>query len=73
MTSVQDKAKKLVKEDRVFLLTETNNYEYYICRSFSNKIYSIIYNKFNKEYSCSCKNIKDLKCSHILAVMLLKG
>ena len=72
MTSVQSKAEKLLKEDRVFLLAETTKFEYYICRSFSNKVYSIIYNKISNTYNCNCKNLKEIECSHILSVKSLK-
>jgi len=68
-----NKAKNLITEDRVFLLTKTDKFEYYIVNSLSKKVYSVIYNKMNNKYSCTCKNIKEIECSHIISVKSLKN
>ena len=68
-----NKAKNLITEDRVFLLTKTEKFEYYIVNSLSKKVYSVIFNKTDNTYNCNCKNLKEIQCSHIKAVCILKN
>ena len=67
----KEKAKLLVK-DGVFLIKRTLNYEYWSVRGNSQKSYSVIYDIGYKVYSCTCKNIRNVDCSHIGAVKLFK-
>ncbi|MDX1279470.1 hypothetical protein [Oceanihabitans sediminis] len=68
-----EKAKQFLDEERIFKLSETDRYEYYICKGASKKVYEIIEDKLFNRFSCNCKNIRLTDCSHIKAAKLLQG
>jgi len=63
---------QLIKEDNIFLLSETDNYSYYICKGLSKKVYEIIYNKQMESFNCSCRNVRLQDCYHIKAIRILQ-
>jgi len=68
-----DKAFLLVKNENVFNSSETPNYEYWIVKGNGRPTYDVIYHKRKDIYTCGCKNMRLLPCSHILAVKIVKG
>ena len=74
MTPGQEKADKLIEDDKVFLKGETDTHAFYIVIGSKNDIYEVILNKLSKEFSCECKNLRyDRDCYHIRAVKILRG
>lgn len=67
------KAQKLINEEGIFRVSETENYEYWIVRGIEKDVYDIIYNKHTMVYSCSCRNVRLSDCYHIVAVKTMKG
>lgn len=67
------KALKIMENEGVFLVANTNKYKYYAVRSITNRVYDVIYDKQKDIYSCSCKNIRNISCSHIEAVILYEA
>ena len=68
---METKVARLLKEERIALETETDRFKYFLCRGYKDT-YEIIYNKVTETYSCTCKNVKDKECSHILACQKYK-
>jgi len=66
------KARKLVLEDKVFKRNETDKYAYYICKGSNKDIHDIIHHKEEDTWSCSCKNMRLIDCSHIVACKMLE-
>ena len=69
-TAIQ-KAEQILKEERIFLLNNNGRYDYYIVRG-NNDLYDITYDKVKNIWSCTCKNIRDKDCSHIIAAKKMK-
>ena len=67
-----DKARLLVDNENVALMSETPNYEYWIVKGNARDVYEIIYHKYSGEYTCTCKNIRLTPCSHIQAITIEK-
>jgi len=67
-----NKEETLLKEKRIYLVTETDRYCYYICKGQSNDTYEIIYDKYVDTYSCTCKNVRHTDCYHIKGCRLLR-
>ena len=69
-----EKATQVIKNNSVCLVTETENYEYYIVKSIvGGKLYDIIFNKITGTFSCSCKNLRLLDCYHVEACKKLQA
>ena len=60
------KADRLLKEDRVFLVNETRRNKYFIVGGRS-EIYNVVYDKIKDKWSCTCRNIREVDCYHIVA------
>lgn len=67
-----EKIQKTLKEDKVFLITETDKYEYYICKGIHGKVYEILHFKGNDRWKCNCGNVRNTPCYHIEAAMQVK-
>jgi len=69
------KARKYVKENKVFKLRKTKSAEYYGCDA-NTGIYEVRHDLKKNTWSCNCKNIRLTECAHIIAVkiyLLIKG
>ena len=54
-----EKATEVINRKGVYLVTETDKYEYYVVKSLTGgKLYDIIFNKVTGIFSCSCKNLR---------------
>jgi len=60
------KANKLVSEGRVFMFAESVRIAYFVVGGFSDT-YMVNFNKVKNSWSCTCRNVRDVDCSHILA------
>jgi len=67
------KADSILQDDRIFISGKSDSYEYYTVIGSSKKVYTVIYNIATKEYSCDCKNIRFISCSHIKSAIKYKG
>lgn len=67
-----DKIKEIVDNDRLFKISETDKYEYYICRGSRGHLYDLVYFKGLDSWSCSCKNVRYTSCYHMEAAKILK-
>ena len=67
MVSKELKAEQLIKDDKIFLMADTDKHAYYIVKGLAD-IYEVIYDKIKETYNCGCKNIKNIDCYHIVAV-----
>lgn len=61
----EEKIKLTLEQDKIFCNSETDRYEYYICKGVSNEVYDIIYFKGDDRWTCDCNNIRKTKCYHI--------
>ena len=72
MMSTETREERLVSEDKIFLLYETELFEHYLVKGTS-ATYSVYFNKIKEDYSCDpCKNIRFTPCYHIKGVILYK-
>jgi hypothetical protein len=68
------KAEKLIEDDKVFLLHDSDFYEHYLVGgSAVGTTYNVIFNKLKDIYSCDCGNVKLVNCYHIEGVKKYKG
>ena len=65
------KAIDLVTNERVFKASETPKIVYYLCKGNGN-VYDVIYQKIKSLWTCTCKNVRQIPCSHIKAAQLLR-
>jgi len=65
------KAVKYFLEKKVFPLTSNNGYEIYGVEGATG-VWTVRYEKDSDRYSCSCKNIRLMDCSHIKSVKIYK-
>jgi len=65
------KAIDLYTNERVFKASETPKIVYYICKGNGN-VYDVIYQKIKGLWTCTCKNLRQIPCSHIKAAQLLR-
>ena len=69
--TARQKAQQIIDEERIFLLSDSGRYGYYIVRG-ENDLYDVTYDTVKKLWSCTCKNIRDNDCSHIIAAKKTK-
>lgn len=72
--SIEEKAKKLVKEGRVKKEVETRKRIHFLVDGTDER-HSVIFDKKTQKFSCDCKwsSLKDKECSHMIACKLFKG
>lgn len=68
----EEKIQELLTNNRCFSLSETDKYEYYICKGISGKVYDIIHFKVTDSWKCDCGNIRNNPCYHIEAIKRMK-
>lgn len=68
----EEKIQQTIKEDKIFLITETDRFEYYGCKGISGKVYDIIYFKGEDKWKCNCGNVRLTHCYHIDTAKRLK-
>lgn len=68
----EEKILQTLKEEKVFGISETDRYSYYICKGVSNKVYDVVFFKGLERYKCNCGNIRNTECYHIEAVKRLE-
>lgn len=56
----------LLENEKVFLLLNSDNKEHWYCIG-EKGLYDITYFKDKDSYTCSCKNVRLVKCYHIEA------
>ena len=66
-----DRAKKLIEEDRIFKISESDDMVYYIVKGV-NDVYEVLYNKEKDTYHCNCNNVRLTSCYHIRAIKLIR-
>lgn len=71
MVNKDEKIEKLIKDDLVFGVSETNKYSYFICRGETNANYDIVYFKELDRWKCNCNNVRLTNCYHIKACQRL--
>lgn len=64
-----EKARKYLKEGKVFKLKKTRNTEYYICEGNSG-VWEVKHDIRKDIWSCNCKNIRNTPCCHILCTKM---
>lgn len=64
------KALDIVSEEESFIVGETNNNIYFKCKG-SFDFHDVIFNKNKNTFSCTCKNLRFVECSHIKACRLV--
>ena len=70
--TASQKAKSIIDSSSAFLLHYSDKLEYWVSRGSTGNLYSIVYNKHLDSYNCSCKNIRLIDCSHIIAIKEMK-
>jgi len=68
----QEKIETTIKEERIFLVSETDRFEYFICKGVNKRVYDIIYFKGEDKWKCNCDNVRLTPCYHIEAAKRLK-
>ncbi len=68
----EDKIVKTIADDKIFCSSETDRYEYYICKGVSGTIYDVIFFKGQDKWKCDCGNVRLTPCYHIEAAMRLQ-
>jgi len=68
----EDKINLTLKEDKIFRVSETDRYEYFICKGVSGKVYDIIFFKAVDKWKCECNNVRKTDCYHIEAAKRLR-
>lgn len=63
-----EKIEKLINENKITLETDTPHYLYFKVKGLSDKMYEIIFNKRTNKYSCTCNNVRNSECYHIVAI-----
>lgn len=66
-----EKAEQALKEGRVFLVNETEGFEYYLCKG-TKEVYEVKFDKIKGIYTCPCPNIRLVPCYHIKSCQLYK-
>ena len=66
------KAYRYITEEKVFPLTRTDIYERWGVEGDTG-VWTVTYDTIKKRYSCSCKNIRSMDCSHKKAVKIKRG
>lgn len=68
-----DKALELLKNDDVFIINETDRFIYFKVKGLSNEVYDVLFDKFNEDYNCTCRNVKlTTACYHIMACKIMR-
>ena len=68
----EKKIENLIDNEQIFMLSETDKYQYFICKG-NDKNYDVIYFKGQDKWKCECKNVRLTHCYHIEAAKILKG
>lgn len=59
-----EKADKLINEDKIFLLYDTDMKDTFLVKG-NKTVYTVTYDKIKETYSCSCSNVRTTPCYHI--------
>ena len=68
----EEKIQQVLKEEKIFIVSETDRYQYFICKGVSGKVYDIIFFKGLDKWKCECNNVRTTYCYHIEAAKRLK-